>query len=60
MMSKYQITFDQRREAQKRLEQAGGWIDYKKGQPMFCFPNAQAKQKYIQLGQAAYRQKVSM
>lgn len=30
MMSKYQISFDHRREAQERLEQAGGWIDYKK------------------------------
>lgn len=60
MMSKYQISFDHRREAQERLEQAGGWIDYKKGQPVFIFPNAAAKQKYIQLGQAAYRRKVGM
>ncbi|WP_111290034.1 hypothetical protein [Bacillus safensis] len=59
-MSKYQISFDHRREAQERLEKAGGWIDYKKGQPVFNFPNAAAKQKYIQLGQAAYRQKVGM
>ncbi|KLV15506.1 hypothetical protein [Bacillus altitudinis] len=59
-MSKFQISFDHRREAQERLEQAGGWIDNKKGKPMFNFPNAQAKQKYIQLGQAAYRQKVGM
>ncbi|MGG2943025.1 hypothetical protein ABEO51_07870 [Bacillus safensis] len=59
-MSKYQISFDHRREAQERLEQACGWIDYKKGKPMFNFPNAQAKQKYIQLGQAEYRQKVGM
>ncbi|MDI4570456.1 hypothetical protein [Bacillus altitudinis] len=59
-MSKFQISFDHRREAQERLEQAGGWIDYKKGKPMFNFPNAAAKQKYIQLGQAAYRQKVGM
>ncbi|WP_436871269.1 hypothetical protein [Bacillus safensis] len=59
-MSKFQISFDHRREAQERLEQAGGWIDYKKGKPMFNFPSAQAKQKYIQLGQAAYRRKVEM
>ncbi|MCW4359067.1 hypothetical protein K3L72_14915 [Bacillus altitudinis] len=59
-MSKFQISFDHRREAQERLEQAGGWIDYKKGQPVFNFPNAAAKQKYIQLGQTAYRQKVGM
>lgn len=59
-MSKFQISFDHRREAQERLGQAGGWIDYKKGKPMFNFPNAQAKQKYIQLGQAAYRRKVEM
>lgn len=59
-MSKFQISFDHRREAQERLEQAGGWIDYKKGQPVFDFPNAAAKQKYIQLGQAEYRQKVGM
>jgi len=59
-MSKFQISFDHRREAQERLEQAGGWIDYKKGKPMFNFPNATAKQKYIQLGQAAYRRKVEM
>lgn len=59
-MSKFQISFDHRREAQERLEQAGGWIDYKKGQPVFNFPNAAAKQKYIQLGQAAYRRKVGM
>ncbi|MEW4192179.1 hypothetical protein Q0N41_00610 [Bacillus altitudinis] len=59
-MSKFQISFDNRREAQERLEQAGGWIDYKKGQPVFNFPNAAAKQKYIQLGQTAYRQKVGM
>ncbi|MDT1122081.1 hypothetical protein RMT88_18820 [Bacillus altitudinis] len=59
-MSKFQISFDHRREAQERLEQAGGWIDYKKGQPVFNFPNAAAKQKYIQLGQAEYRQKVGM
>ncbi|MEC0921422.1 hypothetical protein P9B42_15465 [Bacillus safensis] len=59
-MSKFQISFDHRREAQERLEQAGGWIDYKKGQPVFNFPNAAAKQKYIQLGQAAYHQKVGM
>ncbi|APT48973.1 hypothetical protein BSA171_14600 [Bacillus safensis] len=59
-MSKFQISFDHRREAQERLEQAGGWIDYKKGKPMFNFPSAQAKQKYIQLGQSAYRQKVGM
>ncbi|RAU04207.1 hypothetical protein DEJ55_11020 [Bacillus pumilus] len=59
-MSQFQISFDHRREAQERLEQAGGWIDYKKGQPVFNFPNAAAKQKYIQLGQAAYRRKVEM
>ncbi|BBP87434.1 hypothetical protein BsIDN1_10520 [Bacillus safensis] len=60
-MSKFQISFDHRREAQERLEQAGGWIDYKKkGLPVFCFPNAQAKKKYIKLGQAAYRRKVEM
>ena len=59
-MSKFQISFDHRREAQERLEQAGGWIDYKKGQAVFSFPNAQAKQKYIQLGQAAYRRRVEM
>ncbi|WP_255233630.1 hypothetical protein [Bacillus altitudinis] len=59
-MSKFQISFDHRREAQERLEQVGGWIDYKKGQPVFNFPNAAAKQKYIQLGQTAYRQKVGM
>ncbi|MCY1094118.1 hypothetical protein [Bacillus safensis] len=59
-MSKFQISFDHRREAQERLEQAGGWIDYKKGQPVFNFPNAAAKEKYIQLGQAAYRRKVEM
>lgn len=41
-MSKFQISFDHRREAQERLEQAGGWIDYKKGQPVFNFPNAKS------------------
>lgn len=56
-MSKFQISFDHRREAQERLEQAGGWIDYKKGQPVFNFPNAQAKRKYIQLGQVFHRLK---
>ncbi|WLR44517.1 hypothetical protein LC087_19310 (plasmid) [Bacillus carboniphilus] len=50
------IQFDDRPEAQRRLSQAGGYIDFnKKGQPVFKFKNFKDYQEYLRLGVEAFQ-----
>ncbi|EKF34045.1 hypothetical protein [Bacillus xiamenensis] len=48
-MMRHQLTFDDRKEAQLCLEQAGGWMTFHQKEPMFAFATAEAKRTYMTL-----------
>ncbi|MGE6629848.1 hypothetical protein [Bacillus sp. NPDC077027] len=56
-MKKHLLAFDSRSEAQRRLIQAGGWIAFEKGRPIFQFATLEGKQRYLQLGREAFHRK---
>ncbi|MFJ5964772.1 hypothetical protein [Bacillus sp. NPDC093026] len=45
-MTRHQLTFDARKEAQLCLVQAGGWITIYQGYPVFAFATAEDKETY--------------
>lgn len=46
-MTRYQMTFDPRKEAQLCLVQAGGWITFYHNEPIFTFATAEEQQTYM-------------